>query len=74
MQYQLDESSNGSRNIQECMSIFGLVVMHMIIIKIQLQTWMQVIVFVDVSIRLLLEIYGSWKANYIEWPLPGLHL
>jgi hypothetical protein len=58
--YQLDESSNRTKNILECMSIFGLVVMHMIIIEIQLQTWIQVIVFVDVGIKLLLEIYGSW--------------
>jgi hypothetical protein len=49
----------------------GLIGIRMVIIGIRLQTWMRVIVDVDVYVRLSLEIYGSWQADYIEWPLPG---
>jgi hypothetical protein len=49
----------------------GLIGIRMVIIGIRLQTWMRVIVDVDVYVRLSLEIYGSWRADYIEWPLPG---
>jgi len=31
-----------------------------------------VIADVDVEVRLSVEIQGSWQADYIEWPLPGL--
>ena len=50
---------------------FGLIAIGVVIIGIRLQTWMQVIVGVDVYARLSLEIKGLWRANYIEWPLPG---
>jgi len=50
---------------------FGLIGICMVIIGIWLQMWMRVIVDVNVHVRLSLEIYGSWGADYTEWPLPG---
>jgi len=59
------------RVIKARMPAFGLIGIRMMIIGIPLQTWMGVIVDVDVYVRLSLEIYGPWRADYIEWPLPG---
>jgi len=51
--------------------VFGLISIRVVIIGIWLQTWMRVIVDVDVCIRLSPEMWHLWRANYIEWPLPG---
>jgi hypothetical protein len=53
------------------MPAFNLISIRMVFIGIQLQTWMPVIVDVDVMLRLLLEIKGSLLADYIYCPLPG---
>jgi hypothetical protein len=50
---------------------FGLIGIHMAIIATRLQMCIRVIVDVDVGVRLLQEIYASWRDNYIEWLLPS---
>jgi hypothetical protein len=40
--------------------------LRMVIIGLRLQMWMRVIVGVDVFVGLSLEIYGSWRADYLE--------
>ena len=58
-------------NVRGRRPAFGLIGICMVIIGIRLQTCMRVLVDVDVYVRVLLEIKCSWRADYIERPLPG---
>ena len=59
-------------SVSTCTPAFGIICIRVVIIGMPLQMLMRMIVAVHVYVRLSLEIYRSWRVDYIQWPLPRL--